>query len=219
MRIESVANPDDHFGLGGERQHFGVKNFRAAGGEGVSFIVAEFVEKAGFGGFVGIGGVDAVDVGPDDEFVGVNDVGDDGAREIRTVAAESGDAAVGSGADEAGNDGHDAGFEERKKNIAAALPGLREMRLGFAESVAGQDEIRRSDRHGGDAGLFERGGEEPGAEAFAEGGETIEEIRAGGDAGMNGNFVKKIAAEELQFAADAKAIVFTKMQILEHIEV
>jgi len=35
LRIERVANPNDHFGFGGERQNFGVKHFRAAGGKGV----------------------------------------------------------------------------------------------------------------------------------------------------------------------------------------
>jgi hypothetical protein len=64
-------------------------------------------------------------------------VGDDGAGKIGAVAAESGDAAIWSGADEAGDDRHDACFEKRKENVAAALFGLCEMRLGFAESVAG----------------------------------------------------------------------------------
>jgi hypothetical protein len=113
LRIESVANPDDHFGFGGERQHFGVENFRAAGGKGVGFVVTELVEQVRFGGFVGIGRVDAIDIGPDDEFVGVHDVGDDGAGKIGAVAAKSGDTAIGSGADEAGNDRDDAGVEKR----------------------------------------------------------------------------------------------------------
>ena len=141
MRIESVTNPDDHFGFGGERKDFGVENFRAAGGKGMGFVIAEFVEEASFGGFVGIGGVDAVDVSPDDEFIGIDDVSDDGTGKIGTVAAESGDAAIRSGADEAGNNGHDAGRKEREKNVAAALLGLFEMRLGVAESAAGEDEF------------------------------------------------------------------------------
>ncbi len=150
---------------------------------------------------------------------GVHDVGDDGAGKIGTVAAESGDAAIGSCADEAGNHGHDAGFEERKQNMAAALLGLFEMRLGVTEGVTGQDEFRGGDGHRGDAGLFERGGEEPGAEAFAKGGQAIEEIRAGGDAGVNRNFVKQIASQELQLAADAEVIVLVELQIVKHIEV
>lgn len=184
----------------------------------MGFIVTEFVEKSRFGGFIGIRSVNAVDIGPDNEFVGIDDMGDDGAGKIRAVAAESGDAAIGSGADEASDDRHDAGFEERKENVAAALFGLCEMRLGLAKGVAGEDEIGGSDGNGRDAGLFECSGEEPGAEAFAKRGETIEEIRACGDAGVNRNFVKKIASQELQLAADAKAIVFAEVQIVKHIE-
>jgi hypothetical protein len=196
-----------------------VKNFRAAGGEGVSFVVAEFVKKARLGGFVGIGGVDAVDVGPDDELIGVYDMRDDGAGKIGAVAAEGGDAAVRSCADEASNDRHDAGFEERKKNVAAALFGLFEMGLGFAKSFAGEDEFGGRYRDRRDAGLFEGGGEEPGAEAFAKGGEAIEELRAGGNAGVNRDFVKKIASQELQLAADAQVIHIAELQSVKHIEV
>ena len=68
---------------------------------------------------MGIGGKDAVDIGPDDEFFGVHDVGDDSAGKIGAVAAERGDTAVGSGADETGDDGNEAVFEKRKKNFAA----------------------------------------------------------------------------------------------------
>ena len=57
---------------------------------------------------------------------------------------------------------------------------------------------------------IESGGKEPCAEAFAKGGEAVKEIRAGGDAGVNGNFVKQIASQELQFAANAKVILLTK---------
>jgi len=92
------------------------------------------------------------------------------------------------------------------------------MRLGFTEGVASEDKFRGGDGHGRDAGLFESGGEEPGAKSFAKRGEAIEEIRAGGDAGANGNLVKKIAAEELQFAADAKVIVVAEMEIVKHVE-
>src|SRR5258708_36019207 len=141
LRIEGVANPDDHFAFGGERQHFLVENFRAAGGKDAGFVVTELVKKPCFGGFIGIGCVDAVDVGPNNEFIGVHYVGDDGAGKIRTVAAKGGDAAIGSGADEAGDDGDNAGFEERKENVAAAVFGLFEMRLGGTKGIASQDEL------------------------------------------------------------------------------
>src|SRR2546426_5659239 len=213
LRIERVANPDDHFGFGGEGQHFFVENFCTAGGESVGFVIAQLVQKARFGGFVGIGGVDAVDVGPNDEFIGGNDVVNDGARKIGTVAAEGGDAAIGSCADKTSNNGDDAGFEERKKNVAAALFGLFEMRLGVTKGIASQDKLGGRNGHRGDAGLFESGGKEPCAEAFAKGGEAVKEIRAGGGAGGKGDFGKQIASPRVQFAANPKVAPPTKPQI------
>jgi hypothetical protein len=207
LRIERVANPDDHFGFGGKRKNFGVEDFRATGGEGMGFVVAELVEKPGLGGFMGTRGVDAIDIGPNDELIGVYDVGNDGTGKIGAVAAERGDAAIGSCANEAGDDRDNAGFEKRKKNGAATPFRLFEMRLGVAESIAGQHEIRGGDRDGGDAGLFESGGEEPGAEAFAKGGQTIEKLGTGGDSAVNRNFMKKVAAQELQLATHTEVRV------------
>ena len=177
LRLERVANPNGHFGFRGERQHVRVKNFCSAGRERVRFIVAQIVQKFCLRGLVRIRGVDAVHVGPDHEFVGIDDVSDDGAGKIRAVAAERGDAAVGSCADETGDDRNDAGLEQRRKNSAAAAACLLELRLGVAEGVAGEHEFRGSDGNRRDAGAFERGGEETRAEAFAERCETIEEFR------------------------------------------
>src|SRR6266403_1571892 len=177
------------------------------------------MEKPRFRGFVGIGSVDAVHVRPDDEFFGVHNVGDDGSGKIGTVAAERGDAAVGRGADEAGDDGDDAVFEQGEKNGAAALPGLFEMRLGIAKILAGDDKIRRRDWYGGDSGFFERGGKQARAQTFAERGKAIEKLGAGGDAALGRNFVKKIGAKKLEFTADAEPVVFFKMQIAQDIEV
>ena len=93
------------------------------------------------------------------------------------------------------------------------------MRLGIKKRIASEDELGGCDGHGSDAGLFERRGEEPGAEALAKGGEAIEEIRAGMNAGVNRDFVKQIASQELQFAAHAKVILIAEPQIVKHIEV
>src|ERR1700747_912026 len=102
LRIKGVAHPNDHAGFRRKRKDLGVKNFCAGGSESVSFVVAEFMEKACFGGFAGIGGEDAVHVGPDDQLARVHDMSDESTGKIGTVAAESGDAAIGSGADKAG---------------------------------------------------------------------------------------------------------------------
>src|SRR5207245_9597749 len=102
----------------------------------------------------GIGGVDAVDVGPNDELVGINDMRDNSTGEIGAVAAKRGDAAVGSGADKAGDHRDNAGFEEREENAAATLSGLFEVGLRVAKSVASQHKFRGRERNGGDAELF-----------------------------------------------------------------
>src|SRR2546429_304403 len=94
LRIEGIANPDDHFGFGGERQNFGVKDFRSAGGEGASFVIDELMQKARLGGFGGIGGVNAVDVGPNDELIGVHNVSDDSAGKNGAVSGGGGGAGI-----------------------------------------------------------------------------------------------------------------------------
>jgi len=135
-----------------------VENFCAAGKQGVGFVIAELMQKARFGAFVGIGGVDAVDVGPNDEFVGVHNVGDDGTGKIGAIAAEGGDAAIGSCAMNPVTTGTMPASRAERKNVAAALLGLFEMRLGVTKSIASQDELGGRDGHRGNAGLFESGG-------------------------------------------------------------
>ena len=200
MGIEGVADPDHHFGFCGERKNFGVEHFGAGSGESVSFVVAEFVKEARLGGFVGVGGVNAVDVGPDDQFVGVHDVSDDSSGEIGAVASEGGDAAIVGGSDKAGDHGNESVFEKRKQNIAAALTGLFEVRLSVAESVASEDKFRGADGHGWDAGPFECGGKEADAKALAIGGQAVGEFSACGGAAECGDLVKQIAAERLHGA-------------------
>src|SRR5439155_7036902 len=93
------------------------------------------------------------------------------------------------------------------------------MGLRVAKSVASQNKFRGSDRNRGDAGLFESGCEEPGAEAFAKGGEAIEKFSAGGAASVSGNFAQGVSSQELQVVAHAKAFKFAELQIVKHIEV
>jgi hypothetical protein len=144
---------------------------------------------------------------------------DDRAREIGAVAAESGDAAVGSRANEPCDDGDETVFEEGKKNAAAAFFGFFQMRLGVAESVASEHEIGRGNGNSGDAGFLECSGEETSTESFAEGRKTIGELGGGVDAALPRNFVEKVAVEELEDAPDAVFLVFRELEIVKHIEV
>src|ERR1700737_5671215 len=111
MRLEGVANPYGHFGFRGERQNAGMKNFGTACGQGMGFTVTQVVQHSGFVGYIGVVGVNTIDVGPNDKFLRVDDVSGDGAGKIGTVASERGDTSVGRGADEAGDYGYDSGVE------------------------------------------------------------------------------------------------------------
>ncbi len=67
-----------------------MQHLRSAGCERVRFVVAEIVQQTSLRGLVGIFGVDTVDVGPDDEFVGIDDVRDDRAGKVGAVATKCG---------------------------------------------------------------------------------------------------------------------------------
>jgi len=196
-----------------------MKNLGATSGQSVCFIIAQVVEKFSFGRGMRISGVNPIDIGPDDEFFGVDNIRNDSAGKIGAVAAKRGDAAVGSRADEAGNDGDQACFEERKKNGTAALPGLLQMRLGVAECIAGEDEIGGRHRDSGDAGFFESGGEETYAEPFTEGGEAIGEFAGRRDMAIQLHFMEKIATEKLKAAANTLVLFIREQKILKHVEV
>src|SRR6266581_3405925 len=92
------------------------------------------------------------------------------------------------------------------------------LRPSVAERVAGEDELRRRDGDGGDSQFFERSGEQAGAEAFAKRSEPVEKFGAGGNKALNGNFMKKVAAEELQLAANAKVMVLSQVQIVQDVK-
>ncbi len=180
-----------------------VEDLRAAGCQGVRLVVAEIVKEPGLHGFVGIRGVNAVDVGPDHEFVGVQDVRDDGTGKIGAVAAERGDAAVGSGADETGDHGNNGSGEQRDQQVAATALGLFQVRLGVAERVAGQNEFGRCDGNSGDAGALECGGKQARAEAFAERRQPVEQLWSGCYVFVRRDFVKQVAAERIEPVGDA----------------
>ncbi len=135
-RVEGVANPNNHFRFRGQWQNSGVQNFCASGGKSVRLVVGKFVEQFRFGGLVRIGGVDAVHVGPDHQFVSVHDVSDERSGKIRTVPAECSDAAIACGADKSGDYGNDAIFEERQKNFAATTARFVDVRARVAEGEA-----------------------------------------------------------------------------------
>jgi hypothetical protein len=108
-------------------------------------VIGKFVEQLCFRGFAGVGGEDPVHIGPDDQFVGVNDVSDEYAGEVRAVSAERGDTAVAGRTDKTSDDGNQIIGKKRQKNFAAASACFVNLRPGIAESFAGQDKLGRAD--------------------------------------------------------------------------
>src|SRR5580704_15350276 len=196
-----------------------MKNLGAASRQRVRFIVAEIVQEFRLRGLVGICGVYAVNVGPDHQFVGVHDVRNDCAGKVGAVAAECGDAAVWSRADETSDDRDDTSVEQRDQYVVASALGLFQVGLGVAERVAGEHEFRRGDRNGGDAGALQRGGEQAGAEAFAKGREAVEELRRCSDMVMDRDFVKQVAAQRVERVRNAIMRFVVERQIAQNIVV
>jgi len=85
--LEAVANPDRDAGGGDGAQCVGMENFGAEIGELGGFVVGDFGDGLGFGDEAGVGGFDAVDVGPDDGFSGVERGAEDGGAVVGTATA------------------------------------------------------------------------------------------------------------------------------------
>ena len=219
VRLESVADPYGHVGLRSQRQDARMKDFGAIGSERVSFVVAKIVEEPRLRRFIRVGGKDAVNVGPNHEFVGVQDVSDDGTGEIGAVAAESGNAAVSSRADKTGDNRDDAILEKRLQNLAPAPFGLRQMRLRIAKGVTRDHEIRRAHGNRRHAGTLKRGREQTCAEPLAERGEAIEELGGGDGVSLGRNFVEEITAQRSELIRDTVMMRGVETQMVENIAV
>src|ERR1700722_10156243 len=100
LRLERGANPNSHLCRGRKRQDMRMQNLCTACRKRVRFVKTQIVQELRLRVLVRIRGVDSVDVGPDYELVGVNDVRNDRSGKVGAVAPERRDAAVGSRADE-----------------------------------------------------------------------------------------------------------------------
>ncbi len=67
-----------------------MENFGAEIGEFGGFVVGNFRDGARFGNEARVGGLDAVDVGPNDGFLGVQGGAENGRGIIRAAATERG---------------------------------------------------------------------------------------------------------------------------------
>src|ERR1700730_9502980 len=103
--------------------------------------------------------------------------------------------------------------------MTTALLGLLELRLGFAESVASQNEIGRGDGNRGNAGVFKSGGEQARGKAFAERRKPIEELGTGGDVTLGRNLVQEIATERIKLTGNAIVVFALERQVAKNIVV
>jgi hypothetical protein len=92
------------------------------------------------------------------------------------------------------------------------------MRLCLAKSIASDNELRRRHGHGRDSQFLQGRSEEASTEALPKRSEPVVELTVGDDKTVERNLVKKVAAEELNFAADAQAVFFPEAQIVKDFE-
>src|SRR4030095_8530701 len=103
----------------------------------MSLVIGKLMKKFRLLRLVRIGGIDAVDVVPDAEFVGVHHMSDQRTGKIRTVPAERRDTSIARRADKAGDDRNQSVLEKRQKNFAAAPARFLDQRPGVTEGIAG----------------------------------------------------------------------------------
>ena len=100
-----------------------MENFGAEIRELCGLAIGDFGNRSGFGNETRVGAEDAVDVRPDDDFVGAERAAENRGGIVRTAAAESGEDAIGCSADESGDYGNDsllaAGGELAPRNAGA----------------------------------------------------------------------------------------------------
>ena len=129
--IARVENVDRNVLLDGRQHGGGVQDLGAEVGEFGGFFEADDLDAVGIGTEVRVGGLHAVDVGPDLDGVGVEAGADKGGGEIGATAADGGGDAIRRAADEAAEHRHCAGFDQGAQmgfETAVDLVGLRNRR-------------------------------------------------------------------------------------------
>ena len=168
---EAVAHPHRDPLLARRLDGLRVEHLGAEEGELHGLLVAHLGEHGGAGDQPRIGAVDAVDVGPDLQQLGVEGPGGDGAGVVRAAAPEEVDAAVGVAAEEPRQHG------DRRRRLAQRGEGLaggrpvgrrRQRRPGGADQRLGIEQPRVEAARG------EQGGDQGAGGALAEGGEEGE---------------------------------------------
>ena len=168
---EAVAHPHRDPLLARRLDGLRMQHLGAEEGELHGLLVAHLGEHGGAGDQPGIGAVDAVDVGPDLQQLGVEGPGGDGGGVVRAAAPEEVDAAVGVAAEEAGEDGDRRGLLAQG---GEGLAGGRPVGRGGQRRTAGADQRLGIEQPGVEAARREQAGDQGAGGALAEGGEEGE---------------------------------------------
>ena len=132
-----------------------MQHFRAVVSQFGGLAIGDLAQHARFGHKTRIGRHDAVDIGPDPQFGGVERCRQNRRREIRSAAAESGGPPVGGRAIESGDHGKYALHQQRAQALARLLPGGFHDRRSVAVDGVGDDGVGGVERHCPHAFRFE----------------------------------------------------------------
>src|ERR1035437_2506042 len=166
-----------------------VQDLGAEVGQLGGFLEADDLDAEGLGADAGVGGHDAVDVGPDFDGLGLERAADKGAGEVGAAAAEGGGDAGQVGGDEAGHDRHLAQSDEGAELFRRALVDDGVLGDGFLELRVGDDDVAGVDVGGVDGALAEGGDDDAAGDALAvaddEVGDARGEFEDGGEAAQD----------------------------------
>ncbi len=155
----------------------GMEDLGAEVGEFGGFFEADDLDTEGVGTDARVGGHDAVDVGPDLDGFGAQGASDQGTSEIRAAAAEGGGDAGFIRADEAAQDGDEAGVEVGLDFEVAALFDEGVEGNGFLKLRVGEDDFAGVDVDGLEVAFQEGLGDHDAGQAFAVADDEIGDAR------------------------------------------
>ena len=171
--IARVQNVDGNIFLDGGQHRRGVQDFRPEVGEFGGFVEADDFDAPGFRTDAGIGGENAVDVGPDFDAVGAQAGADDGGGKIGAAAANGGGDAGAIGSDEAAHHRHLTCLQQGLNFFLQAGVGFFVLRDRLHVVAVGDENFAGVDVDSVQAARGEGGGDDFAGKHFAEGGDVV----------------------------------------------
>ena len=167
-RLKGVE--DTHRNALGNRRfdRLGVDNFGAVIGQFGHLFVAQLVEAAGIGDDARISRQDAIDIGPNLNLISIQHCADDGARIVRTAAAQRGRHALDCSADKAGDHWDNPFFDQWQQASATTFLGLIHQRFSAAKDGIGDNNLGSIDIFSGCTAGAQNCGQNWRAQAFTQ---------------------------------------------------